>query len=194
MIVRPASTTALAKAVVKGLSQKGPYKGKLQTGYFDTIAKIPTTSIVSYGLKPLVKLDGNDSLYSTWARKDELRNRDGSVNMALIDEYVAYCVETINEFLLQAMQACGTEGWSLTSPNRSPLLSLTPVNGLISCLRKVISAGHVLSPELHKEAMARLKLVAIGEYKSSHWQKLGLEIFSVCYGPIPVQAAERAAE
>jgi DGQHR domain-containing protein len=57
-IVRPFSGIAVARRVIAGLAKAGPYAGLFQLAYFDAPSKIKTSSIVSYGLRPLVKFDG----------------------------------------------------------------------------------------------------------------------------------------
>ena len=71
------STIAIAKEITNRLSKKGPLAGLLQTNFFDSPEMIKTTSIVSYGLRPLVKLDGQDSLFSAWkeSNKASLANK-----------------------------------------------------------------------------------------------------------------------
>ncbi|HZR34988.1 MAG TPA: hypothetical protein VFA75_06400 [Nevskia sp.] len=59
VIINPYSATAIAKRIAHELNVSGPYKGMLQAGFFDSPSKIKTTSIVSYGLRPLVKVVGS---------------------------------------------------------------------------------------------------------------------------------------
>jgi DGQHR domain-containing protein len=77
-IVRPFSGIAVARRVIADIAKHGPYAGLFQLAYFDSPAKIKTSSIVSYGLRPLVKFDGNDSLFSAWKHpeKDRLKARE----------------------------------------------------------------------------------------------------------------------
>jgi len=67
VIIKPLSGIAIAKRVLQELGRRGIYKGMLQTNFFDDPTKIKTSSIVSYGLLPLVKLSGTDSLFAAWA-------------------------------------------------------------------------------------------------------------------------------
>ena len=74
-IVRPFSGIAVARRVIAELAKRGPYAGLFQLAYFDSAAKIKTSSIVSYGMRPLIKFDGNDSLFSAWKHPDKDNSR-----------------------------------------------------------------------------------------------------------------------
>ncbi len=183
LLLNPYSPISLAKRVVKELAKRGPYKGLLQTGFFDSPYKIKTTSIVSYGLRPLVKLDGRDSLYSVWNRKAMIHDGRGEISHAEAERYVAFCVEKINDFMLAAKLA-HAEAWNLgpSAKSRSPLMKPTVINGLIVCLRRIIAAGLPLDSDFHKGKLIGLSTFGFDGYKSSQWQRLGSELFRTYYG------------
>ena len=186
-IVRPFSGLAVARQVISELAKKGPYSGKFQVGYFDAPTKIKTSSIVSYGLRPLVKFDGNDSLYAAWpnADKSRLKEREGKStkgsgyddDLELLAEYVAYCVKSVNEFLLAAKLSFGTDSWDVEIETPSALLRPTSINGLIACLRRVISNKLPLDHESHLVGMKTIKNVKFFDFKSSRWDALGEALF-----------------
>lgn len=190
-IVRPFSGIAVARRVIADLAKHGPYAGKFQLAYFDSPSKIKTSSIVSYGLRPLVKFDGKDSLFSAWKNKDKakLKGREGRTakgadyesDLELLDTYVAYCVEKLNAFLLAAKLGYGAENWDVEVANPSLLLRPTSINGLIACLRRVIESGHSLSQDDHKKRLSNLSAFNFGSYKSSRWDALGQALFEKYY-------------
>eukprot|EP01132_Coremiostelium_polycephalum_P015967 gene15967-19238_t len=61
----PFSTTSIAKYVINQLNLGGPL-GTFFERYSYEKDKIKTASIISFGLKPLIKFDGNDSLFKIW--------------------------------------------------------------------------------------------------------------------------------
>lgn len=184
VIIRPYSGIAIAKRIIQELNRRGPYKGLLQTNFFDSPEKIKTSSIVSYGLRPLVKLDGTDSLFHAWDRADKVKLREvakGTDKNSLLEAYIGYCIETINDFLLEAKFALGGYAWDTSSENRSPLLSLTAINGLFSCLRKIIADEQSLTRAHHKRCLVGLADIDFAAFKSSQWQKLGAVLFEQHY-------------
>jgi DGQHR domain-containing protein len=98
LILTPFSSTAISKGVITRLAKKGPLESLLHEHFFDE-GKIKTTTIVSYGLKPLVKLAGDDSLFKIWDNpmKSDLLN---GVNLKLLDEYKAFCADELNKILV----------------------------------------------------------------------------------------------
>lgn len=184
LILHPFSTTSLAKRVIKELAKSGPYRGLLQTGFFDAPEKIKTASIVSYGLRPLIKMDGSDSLFSVWDGKSNLKDKDGKHIEAMVDEYIRFAVGQINQYFLAAKSQYGGGGWSLDADPISNLLKPTVINGLIVCLRKLINNGHPLDDAYHKKSLSKLSTINLDSYRSSQWQRLGQEIFETCYGGV----------
>ena len=189
-IVRPFSGIAVARRVIAELAKHGPYAGLFQLAYFDSPAKIKTSSIVSYGLRPLVKFDGSDSLYSAWkhTQKDRLKAREKKStkgagyekDLEILDEYVAFCVKSLNDFFLSAKISFGTAHWDVEDATPSELLRPTSINGLIACLRRVISHNMSLSSESHKKRMT-FSTFKFGAYKSSRWDALGETLFEKHY-------------
>ena len=58
--INPFSPISISKMVVTGLAAIDPMKDVLEQHYFDK-KKLKTTSIVSYGMKQIIKLSGADS-------------------------------------------------------------------------------------------------------------------------------------
>lgn len=183
VIIRPTSTMAIAKRVIQRLGKSGPYKDRLQTNYFDPPTKIKTSSIVSYGLRPIVKLEGNDSLFRAWpnARKESLKGSQPTTDAELIDEYVDFCAKKLNEFMLEVKLKMGAVSWDLNAKPRSHLLSTTAISGMIVCMRRIISAGLPLTAESHRMRLTNVETFNFSSYKSSQWQRLGTELFEKHY-------------
>ena len=183
IIIRPYSGIAIAKRVVQEMGRRGPYKGMLQTNYFDPPSKIKTSSIVSYGLRPIVKTEGDDSLFSIWDHKDKnkLREEKGVDQTRLLEEYIDFCTKKLNEFMVEVKQAHGSNLWDIDAQPRSALLSPTAINGQIICLRKIIASGQELSGSAHKKKLKNVAKFKFAAYKSSQWQRLGSDLFTRHY-------------
>lgn len=190
-IVRPFSGIAVARRVIAELAKHGPYANLFQLAYFDSPAKIKTSSIVSYGLRPLVKFDGEDSLFYAWKHKEkdrlkarEKKNSKGSdydSDVELLEEYVKFCVTSLNDFFLAAKLSYGPEHWDVELEKPSALLRPTSINGLIACMRRAISHGMSLSHEAHKKRMSSFAQFKFETYKSSRWDALGEALFKKHY-------------
>ncbi|MBC7204308.1 MAG: DGQHR domain-containing protein [Pusillimonas sp.] len=190
-IVRPFSGIAVARRVIAQLARHGAYAGLFQLAYFDSPSKIKTSSIVSYGLRPIVKFDGNDSLFAAWKnpQKNRLKERekkstkgaDYDADLELLDKYVDFCVKSLNDFFLAAKLTYGAKDWDTEAKNPSALLRPTSINGLIACLRRVIENGMPLSHEAHKKHMTTFSSFKFASYKSSQWNALGEALFAKHY-------------
>ncbi len=175
LIVRPFSTTAISKAIIANIARNGPLKGMLEEHYFDEKEKIKTSSIVSYGLKPLVKLSGDDSLYSAWNHENKvtlLANTD----KALLQNYIEFSASKINDLLVGFKSNIPSDRWSRENKVNS-VLSPTTINGFIVCLRELIKNDLIGDIDYYKKQLQGIENFDFSQYKSSHWKQLGLAIY-----------------
>lgn len=175
LLVSPYSTTAIARAIVSKLSKTGALKEKLEEHVFDDAKKLKISSIVSYGLKPLIKKDGKDSLYSAW--KDEKLKKEilqQPKDKTALKAYIDFCVEEINNLLLSAMKSKPSH-WHVG--HDSKMLTPTSVNGLIRCLRLIIEHGHERSEEYYTDKLENFSNFNFEDYISSHWNQMGIAIY-----------------
>lgn len=182
LILHPYSTVAIAKDITDALAVRGPLKDMLQVSYFDPPEKIKTTSIVSYGLQPLVKFEGADSLFSVWRHPDKEYVKDGRIAEArrrpARDEYVKYCVETISTFILAVREGVGHSRWKLEAGKRKKLVSPTLINGLLVCMRRLVEEGKIeRKSERYARRLQGVDAFPFDRYKSSGWRKLGDDLF-----------------
>lgn len=181
LVVNPCSDVAIAKAVLHRLGVTGPLVGVLALHFFDT-GKLKTTSIVSYGLRHIVGLDEPVSFFKQWrgAGKNELRD---SCDREVLDRYVRYCGTELNQFISAFKAAQPQDLWT-TDRKRSRLLTTTTINGLVFCMRLLLENQKLGSFEYYLQGFERLKLdfrPGKFQYKSSHWRKLGKEIYEQCF-------------
>jgi len=180
-IIEPFSDVAIAKRVVSNLSASGPLCGYLEEHFFDR-GKIKTTSIVSYGLRYLVAIDGADSFYQIWmdARKDELKQNE---NKLLLDEYVNFCSGHLSGFISGFHRSLPKEMWD-TNRRVSRALTTTTINGLVFCLRRVIRERKTGDAASYFRAFQKCTVDFSPEkfaYHSSHWRDLGKQFYEECF-------------
>ena len=174
LLVRPYSTAAISKAVVTQLAKHGPLSGELMEHYFDEEYKIKTSSIVSYGLAPLVSLGGKESLINVWNHPD----KEKVITFAdknLLNEYIKFCVEEINNLLIAVKLNLEKDQWSRES--ETSLLSTTSVNGFLVCLRELVRTNSLQDIESYQTKLKGVESFKFKEFKSSHWKALGLELY-----------------
>lgn len=88
LMIIPFSNIAIGKRILKSLNQNGALRDKIEQFSYEN-GKIKTASIVSFGLKPLIKFEEvktKDSLHCIWDNiiKNELKLGN---NYDLLDEY-----------------------------------------------------------------------------------------------------------
>lgn len=183
LILTPYSTIAIAKSVIHRLNQAGALRGMLQTNYFDPPRLIRTSSIVAYGLRPLVKLSGDDSLFSAWKNPNKQRLYDlqhGKADPAnlepILGAYIEYCVDSINDVLIAAKKAMGSSKWALADKPKDRILNPTVINGLIVALRLLVKKSKPYSMATYEKKLAGLSTFNFSKYKSSSWSALGTKI------------------
>lgn len=183
--LHPFSTLAIAKEVINRLSRSGPLNNLLQTNFFDPPIKIKTSSIVSYGLKPLVKTDGIDSLFSSWKNVDKAllidAKYDALKRKSLLDAYIEYCAKEINIFLIEAKLSIGPEKWLVSTAKDKQLLGSTTINGFLICIRKLIETNNLLGKTHYQKKLVSINKVNFSNYTSSQWKSLGDAIYNNCF-------------
>ncbi|MGR1220688.1 hypothetical protein ACUYGA_27785 [Metapseudomonas otitidis] len=175
LLVNPYSATAIARAVITRLAKNGALKDKLEEHVFDDAKKLKISSIVSYGLKPLIKKEGNDSLYRAWSEtslKEEISRQEK--NKIALSRYIDFCHDEINRLLLAAMSSAP---WQWHVDHESKMLTPTSINGLIRCLRQIIENNDKRTEEFYTEKLKNFKDFNFKDYKSSHWNLMGIAIY-----------------
>lgn len=178
LLLKPFSTVAIAKAVVNMLNDDGPLETYLEE-YFYEKGKIKTTSIVSYGLKPIVKLSGDDSLFKLWSnphKKELIKGKD----YTLLDTYRKFCTKEINKILAAYRKNVPPKFWT-TNQKISKFLTPTSINGLISCLRLLIENNKTGDIDYYQEKLKEVSKFNFDIYKSSQWNSLGIKLYETYF-------------
>jgi len=196
-IVNPFSIIALSRSVINRLAANGPLCGFLEEHQFDR-GKLKSSSIVSYGLRHIVKCEGEDTLFKLWKHSDKEafaaavkaassgKKKFSKPAKATLDDYVQFCAVKINDILIGyklGILGISKELWTLDRKT-SRALNATAINGVIFCLRKLLQEKKTTDLEGYKTSFAKLKVDFTPKkfkYKSSHWGALGEEIFAQCF-------------
>ena len=181
VITAPFSPDSIGKRVIARLSNAGPLEGMMERHFFDK-GVLKTTSIVSYGLRPLVRLDGEASLFTLWEaiNKDSVRDQN-SVDALL--EYIAFCATEINTFLGAAKSGVGASQWNVKKKESGGLLSVTSINSLLILFRKVAMAYGLADFSIYQKRLSNLNKIDFSTYHSSQYNRMADDMMKVCYGP-----------
>lgn len=181
-IVNPYSAIAVAKSVIERMADVGPLKGMLEVHFFDS-GKIKTASIVSYGLRHIVDIHGDESLFRLWHGRGKSKVRAHSGKTELM-EYVGFAATHLN-LLIGGFKAAVNESLWTTDRRTSRALSTTTINGLIFCMRQLIVNDKVGNDfEYYRSRFRHMEIdfrPGLFEYKSSHWRELGKLLFKQCF-------------
>lgn len=139
VILKPFSPTAIGKQVMQRLSASGPLNGHVQAYFFDK-GKLKTTSIVSYGLGPLIKLGGEDSLFKLFVHPDKEKISSGEAPQALAD-YIQFSASRIEMFLNAVKSRVGQDRWTTDAAVSGRVLAVTYINSFLITMRHVIEKG-----------------------------------------------------
>jgi DGQHR domain-containing protein len=174
LVLEPFSAESIAAKVLNGLAKTGPLAGQIQQYFFDT-NKLKTASIVSYGLKPLVKTGGTDSLFAIWPDQNKTAVADGSDSTAL-EAYIAFCVKTINLLLSTIRRNLPSERWTTDVKVAGRVLSTVYVNSFLITLRLLIDKKVSLTEDELTLAFKGIQDFNFSEYHSSQYARMAEKI------------------
>ncbi|MGD9487513.1 MAG: DGQHR domain-containing protein [Calditrichaceae bacterium] len=182
LMISPFSTVAIGKRILLGLNKSGPL-GNLIEQYWYEKGKIKTASIVSFGLKPLIKIEdvkAKDSIYSIWKNPDKqkLKIKDNK-EFDLLDEYVNFSVEKIRDIFIALKMTLASDQWETYRPsNPRGTLTVTFINGILNVLRLLIENNKVSTIDDYKIKLNGIDKFDFKKFKSSQYRKMGEEIYN----------------
>lgn len=179
LMINPFSSISIAKKVLEQLNKSGPLSNLLEQYWYEK-NKIKTASIVSYGLKPLLKLDNEkskDSIYAIWdnSQKSDLKKKN-SEEFDLLNDYIQFSVEKIRDILIAFSSKLGKDRW-ITGNDVDALLSVTTINGILNTLRLIIENNQINTIEEYKKSLDGIEIFKFKSYKSSQYRKMGEDIY-----------------
>ncbi|WP_207435389.1 DGQHR domain-containing protein [Sabulibacter ruber] len=172
LITDPYSGTAIAKELINRFAKSGPLENLIELYSYDK-GKVKTASIVSYGLKPLVKFSGSDSLYSVWTNPNKTKLLDRSDDNVLT-EYIDYCATEINKIFAAFRKAIDKERWKT---NGDGVVKITVINGFIAALKSLIENNKLDDITNYANKLKGINSFKFENYKSSHWAELGNDLY-----------------
>lgn len=181
-LLEPCSSTSIARKVINRLNGSGPLAGFFENHFYEQ-NKIKTASIISYGLKPLIKLGGSDSLFSIWNDSEKNMLLNDITDDIVLSRYIDYCSKTIREAFLSLKKVLGTDVWTTHMKDGSGILSVVFINGVLNLIRLCAESGMSCDMAFFDNAFSNLQDTSfIKEYHSSQYRKLGERLFMVCVG------------
>lgn len=181
LMISPFSNVAIAKRILQGLNKSGPLDNLIEQYWYEK-GKIKTASIVSYGLRPLIKIEDTkvkDSVFIIWqnSKKNKLKSKDTEEH-ELLKEYVDFAVEKIRDLLIGFKTNLSQDQWNTYSPNTPKgVLTVTFINGVLNVLRLLIENKKVTTAENYKEKLKGIENFDFKKFKSSQYRKLGEDIY-----------------
>lgn len=182
-MIKPFSSIAIAKKILHGLNKSGPLENLIEENWYDR-SKIKTASIVSYGLKPLIKLDdtrSKDSVYSIWTNTNKSKLRDNT-DYDLLKEYIDFSVEQIRDILLAFKLILPQEKWTTySSSNPDGILTVTFINSILNTLRLLIQYNKVSTTKNYTTKLKGFESFDFKKFRSSNYRNMGEEIYNTYF-------------
>lgn len=175
VLVDPFDQISIAKQVMERLASTQPLFGHVERYFFEK-GKLKTSSVVSYGLSPLVKLSGTDSLFSIFVHKDKDDLPKGKSKGALT-EYIDFCAKTITHFLNAVKADVGPVRWTPDRKIDDRIITVTYINAFLITLRKMIEGGKSLDAALMKSKLAGISSFKFKDFHSSQYNRMAEEIY-----------------
>lgn len=182
LMINPLSPVAISKKVLEGLNKNGPL-GNLIEQYWYEKSKLKTASIVSYGLKPLLKIEdvkSKDSIFNLWnnSEKNKLKIKDNDEH-ELLKEYINFSVEQIRNLLRAFKDVLDNDKWnSASKSNPNGIITVTFINGILNTLRLLIENDKTDTVDKYKEKLTTLNSFPFKDYKSSQYRKMGQDLYN----------------
>lgn len=179
VVLRPFSHTSIGKQVMQKLAEQGPLDGFVQRHFYDS-GLLKTTSIVSYGLAPLIKLSGNDSIFSLLNDEKKKELVEQKLDSALTD-YIQYCTSEINILLAAVKQNVDDARWTLDKSVNNRILTVTYVNSFLILLRLLIQNKKPTTPAFLKKQLANIGAFKFKDFHSSQYNRMALKMYEMYF-------------
>lgn len=174
LVLDPFSSESIGARVLSQLARSGPLQGVVEQHFFDT-NKLKTSSIVSFGLKPLVKTSGTDSIFAIWKHPHRDQVAQGTNDAALAD-YVAFCVDTINGVLVAIRKNLRSGRWTTDAKTEGRVLATTYVNSFLITIRLLIEHNFSLEEADLEAGFSGIDDFNFSAYHSSQYKRMAEKI------------------
>jgi len=184
VITQPFSPDSVGKRVVQHLSNLSALEGLLERSFYD-VGVLRTTTIVSYGLRPLLRIDGEDSLIKLWADEARQLSVKKQQSVSSLNDYSEFSAKEINKFLSAARAVVGGNRWKIKTKDNNGLLTVTFINGLLVLFRHYVKAYGLRDFDKYRTDLSPLAEFQFGDYKSSRYFAMGGAMYKVAFGSDP---------
>lgn len=189
--LEPFAAESIALKVMTKLSRNGPLAGTIELHFYET-DKLKIASIVSYGLKPLVKTSGEDSLFCLWQNSGKSEVQSGK-DFAGLELYVDFCVKSINELLVAIRKNVENSQWALGDKQEGKILSTTSINSFLIVLRLLIGAKHSVTANVLEKKFKGIENFDFSAFRSSQYRRMAEKLVQDYFGvaiPSPQEKRE----
>jgi DGQHR domain-containing protein len=184
VITMPFSNDSVGKRVVQQLATLSALDGLLERSFYDS-GVLRTTTIVSYGLRPLVRIDGDASLINSWSDTAKRTSVIEQKSVGDLGIYAAFAAKEINKFLCAARAVVGSANWKIRDKEGNGLLTVTFVNGLLVLFRHYVKAHGLKEFDDYRADLKALAGFPFQDYKSSRYTAMGGAMFKEAFGVDP---------
>ncbi|WP_181177527.1 DGQHR domain-containing protein [Mesorhizobium sp. B4-1-1] len=175
VILKPFSPTAIGKQVMQSLAATGPLQGHVEAYFFDK-GKLKTTSIVSYGLGPLIKLGGVDSLFKLFSHSDKDKIASDEAQSALT-AYIKFSATQIEIFLNAVKANMPAHRWTTDGKTKDRVLTVTYINSFLITMRRIIEDGGAIEFSQLKEKLSGIDSFEFAAFHSSQYGRMADAIY-----------------
>jgi DGQHR domain-containing protein len=182
VLTSPYSEISIARQVLRQIGASGALRGKFAR-YGGDKGRLKTSSVVSYGVRPLVKFSGSDSLFAKWSnskKADLVAGKAGSP----VEEYVKHSSQAV-AVVFSAMKETVSQPWIVSSKKAPGILSTTFVNGVLVLTRYLVANGKSLERESLVKSFKKLQGFDFSPYKSSQYGAMGRAMYKAIFGVSP---------
>lgn len=182
LMINPFSSISIGKKILHGLNKNGPLANLIEQNWFEK-GKIKTASIVSFGLKPLIKIDdtkSKDSLFSLWDHPEKQKLKDKNDQESnILDIYIDFSIQKIRDLFIAFKANLTKEQWEIQTPKTPDgILSVTFINGVLNVLRLIIQNKKASDSNAYLAILEKVSDFKFKTFKSSQYRKMGEEIFA----------------
>ena len=173
-LVNPYSAIAIARAVLVELSKLSSLKNQLEGLSTTRGKKLKVSSIIQFGIEPLVQLDENKSiLYKEWLEKVQESKLKSKKDRQELTEYISFCANEIDAFI-SSIKMVYSDLW-----RNNNVMRLTPtiVNAFLRCFGLVLENGDKRSRDYYKRSFKDIKSFDMKKYRSSRWKDFGQDLY-----------------
>lgn len=179
-IRNPFSTISISKHVINQLNQSGPLATTFEEYWYEK-GKLKTASVISFGLRPLVKFDGSDSLFSIWTSTKKSKLETKKKDVVALKEYKEFCTTQVRDIFIGLKANIDPANWRIDRTDKNAILSVTTINGVINCLRLLIENNKTGDMDYYKKQFKKIAGFDFKRYKSSQYRKMGIAIYDQCF-------------